>query len=96
MPARITTSALAFAFASLLMSFGTHAQDASPSHDMAAKARQRFNDADLDHDGFLSREEAKKGTPRLAEHFDEIDTDHDGKLSPVEIVTYFKQHRGSR
>lgn len=66
------------------------------SQQMLERAQQRFADADTDHDGRLSRKEAKAGTPRLAGHFDEIDSDHDGLLSATEIVDYIKQRRGSR
>lgn len=63
---------------------------------MADRAQQRFADADTDHDGRLSRDEARAGTPRLADHFDEIDSDHDGMLTTAEILDYIKQRRGAR
>jgi hypothetical protein len=66
------------------------------SQQMMERAQQRFADADTNHDGRLSREEAKAGTPRLADHFDEIDSDHDGELTTAEIVDYIRQRRGSR
>ena len=66
------------------------------SQQMMERAQQRFADADSDHDGRLSRDEARAGTPRLADHFDEIDSDHDGQLTTAEIVDYIKQRRGSR
>jgi Ca2+-binding EF-hand superfamily protein len=63
---------------------------------MAQKAQERFTAADTNQDGYLSREEAQSGMPRLAEHFDEIDTDHDGRLSKAEILAYVQQRRASR
>lgn len=69
---------------------------ANRSSQMADRAQQRFAQADLDGDGQLSREEARQGTPRLADHFDEIDSDRDGKLSTGEILAYLKQRRGQR
>ena len=69
---------------------GTRSQQA------ADRAQQRFADADADHDGRLSRDEASAGMPRLADHFDEIDSDHDGFLSTAEILDYIKQRRASR
>lgn len=68
----------------------------SRSRQMVDRAQQRFADADTDHDGRLSRDEAKAGTPRLADHFDEIDSDHDGMLTTAEILDYIKQRRGAR
>jgi Ca2+-binding EF-hand superfamily protein len=85
----------AVAFSTVLTSLSACAQDSSRSQ-MAEKAKDRFASADLDHDGYLSRDEAQKGMPRLADYFDEIDTDHDGKLSSAEIVAYLKQRRASR
>jgi len=87
---------MAAAIAALLVSLGACAQDGSRSQRVAAKAQERFAAADANHDGQLSRDEAQKGTPRLAGHFDEIDADHDGQLSTAEILDYLKQHRGSR
>lgn len=55
--------------------------------------RQRFDKADTDHDGFLTREEAQKGLPMAAKHFDEIDTKHTGKVSSNDVITYIsKRH----
>lgn len=51
--------------------------------------REQFNDlftqADTNKDGKLSRDEAKKANPLLAEHFTKIDTNKDGFLSAPEI-----------
>ena len=63
---------------------------------IAEKAKDRFADADTNHDGQLSQDEANQGMPRLATHFAEIDTDNNGQLSTAEIVAYIQQRRGSR
>jgi Ca2+-binding EF-hand superfamily protein len=68
----------------------------SRSQAMVEKAQERFAAADINHDGYLSRDEAAQGTPRLAAHFDEIDSDHDGQLSKQEIIAFLQQRRGSR
>lgn len=68
----------------------------SRSQKIADKAQERFSAADTNHDGYLSRDEASQGTPRLSAHFDEIDSDHDGRLSGQEIIAYIQQRRGSR
>lgn len=60
---------------------------------MAQKAEERFAAADANHDGYLSRDEAQSGMPRIAEHFDDIDADHDRQLSKAEILAYLKQRR---
>lgn len=66
------------------------------SQAMIEKAQEHFAAADTNHDGYLSRDEAAQGTPRLAAHFDEIDSDHDGQLSRQEIIAFMQQHRRSR
>ena len=60
------------------------------------KLRAKFNAADADHDGLLSRDEAANGMPHVAAHFDEADTDHDGKLSQAEVAAYLVKLRGTR
>lgn len=72
----------------LTMALGTscHAGDRGAHREAAIeKLRAKFQAADTDRDGFLSRDEAAKGMPRIAVHFDEADADHDGKLSQAEV-----------
>ncbi len=53
--------------------------DRKPPHD-------RFKEADENADGFLTKEEMKKGQEkRLDEMFTRTDVDKDGKLSPEEM-----------
>jgi hypothetical protein len=54
----------------------------------AAQLQARFEQADGDHDGKLTRAEAKAGMPRIYEHFDEIDTSHNGVLTLEDIKAY--------
>jgi len=46
-----------------------------------------FQSLDTDHDGFISREDAKK-IPDLVRIFDRFDTDHDGRLSHVDFEAF--------
>lgn len=64
---------------------------------MRAMIDERFKKADTNNDGFLSKEEAEKGLPRVARRFADIDADKDGKVSRQEIDGAMKQagqHRG--
>jgi Ca2+-binding EF-hand superfamily protein len=47
-------------------------------------ARERFMEADTNHDGMISREEAQ-AMPFVAKHFDEFDTNHDGYITREEM-----------
>ena len=60
------------------------------------KMRAKFRSADVDHDGFLSRDEAAAGMPRVAKHFDAADSDHDNRLSQAEIAAWIAQARAAR
>ena len=55
---------------------------------------QHLEQADLDKNGMLSREEAE-GLPNLSAHFDEIDSNHDGQLVIKEIADYLRAQTGA-
>jgi Ca2+-binding EF-hand superfamily protein len=57
---------------------------------------ERFKQADADGDGSLSKAEAEKSMPRLAQHFDEIDSNRDGKITQDEIKASMEKHRAER
>ncbi len=65
-----------------------------------AKLDAKFKAADTNHDGMLSREEAKAGMPNVYKHFDEIDTAKKGAVSEEEIGAYLaskaKQRRAAQ
>jgi len=46
-----------------------------------------FQKLDSDHDGFISREDARK-MPDLIRVFERFDADHDGRLSHVEFEAF--------
>ena len=78
---------------------GVHAQDASTPVEKpkrAEKFTEKFGAVDSNHDGFLTRDEAAKGLPRIAKHFDAVDADHDGKLSPQEVARFLAAKRKAR
>ncbi|MEO5882899.1 MAG: EF-hand domain-containing protein [Caldimonas sp.] len=79
-------------------SAGVFAQPADPGRgrQMAAELKKRFIAADANHDGLLSREEAKAGMPFVHRHFDEIDTARTGGLSMAEIAAYFREKAAAR
>ena len=60
-----------------------------------ARADEHFKKTDSDGNGTLSRDEAGKNMPRLAQRFDTIDTNKDGQLSRDELSAARKAHRGA-
>jgi len=84
----------------LAMTTTAFAADTPPSPDRAEKAgakmREKFDAADTDHDGLLSRDETAKGLPHLSKRFDAIDSNHDGKLSMQEIAQFLRNKRAVR
>ena len=82
-------------FAALVATPLAHA-DADKREAAIEKLRAKFDAADSNHDGYLSRDEAEKGMPYIAAHFDDVDTDHDGKLSQAEVAAYLVKARAGR
>ena len=54
----------------------------------------RFDAADTDHDGSLTREEAKD-MPMLSKYFDEIDSNKDGKVTHEEVKAMMEKNRSA-
>ncbi|NKF21480.1 EF-hand domain-containing protein [Solimonas marina] len=76
----------------------TMAFAATPSRaeQMAAKLDQRFQQADTNHDGKLSPDEAKAGMPRLAKNFQAIDSNGDGAVTESEITAFMQSKAANR
>jgi len=72
------------------------AGDASRGRQMAGELKKRFTAADANHDGRLSREEAKAGMPFVYRNFDAIDTAKTGSLSMAEIATFVRDKAGAQ
>lgn len=71
----------------------TYSRSEDPDHNqlearrraMRERAKQRFQSADKDSDGSISREEAWESMPQLARHFDQVDTNNDGIITEDEM-----------
>ena len=63
---------------------------------MIGELKKRFDAADANHDGKLTKDEAKAGMPRIAEHFDEIDTAHTGAITMADIERWGMKQRAAR
>jgi Ca2+-binding EF-hand superfamily protein len=56
------------------------------------RGKEQFEKADKDHDGTLTKEEAK-AMPHVYKNFDAIDVDKDGTVTLEEIHNYMKAKR---
>lgn len=80
-----------------------YAQDAAPANpapavDSAAPTRHAhvtFKQADANHDGKLTRDEAQ-AMPWVYKHFDEIDSNHDGYITRDELRAARRAERVKR
>lgn len=58
-----------------------------------AKAQERWQAADQDADGAISRDEAQASMPRMAERFEQFDANEDGKVERAEIHQFRMRHK---
>ncbi|MDQ2927078.1 MAG: EF-hand domain-containing protein [Pseudomonadota bacterium] len=61
-----------------------------------AKMQARFAAADANHDGRLTRDEAKSGMPFVYKHFDDIDKQKAGSITMADIAAYAREHRAAK
>lgn len=57
------------------------------------KANERFDKADADKDGFVTKDEAAATLPFIAENFEKYDKNKDGKMSWEEYLGHDKWKR---
>jgi Ca2+-binding EF-hand superfamily protein len=88
---RFTTGAAALLLMVPLLAI---AQDASKA-DMAQKMSARFDEADADHDGKLTKAEAAK-LPRISKNFDAIDKDGHGTITKADIASWYKTQQAAK
>jgi hypothetical protein len=94
-------SLVTFAASVLLAALSFHAlaqNGAGATLDRATRMlHQKFVTADVDKDGFLTKEEADKGSmPTTAKYFADIDTSHRGKVSEAEIKSFLVNRAADR
>lgn len=79
---------------------GTAAHAQAPNAARLEKARtelqKRFEAADTNKDGKLTREEAQAKMPKVYKNFDAIDASHAGTISLADIETFVASKKGSR
>ncbi len=55
-----------------------------------------FAQANVTHDGKLTRDQASTGMPMVAKHFDEIDTQKNGYVTLPQIEAFMREHAAQR
>jgi hypothetical protein len=58
--------------------------------------QQHFAQANLAHDGHLTRDEATAGFPMIAKHFDDIDADHKAYVTENDIQSWRTMRSAAR
>jgi Ca2+-binding EF-hand superfamily protein len=75
---------------------GTMAQAADGERGRGMELQKRFAAADVNGEGKLTRDEAKKGMPFVYKHFDEIDTAKKGTITMPDIAAFARAQREAR
>lgn len=70
--------------------------DSARQEKMRADLQKRFTAADTNADGRLSRDEAKRGMPRIHRNFDAIDAEKTGSVSLEQIAAFAEKQGGRR
>jgi hypothetical protein len=85
-------------FAATVFALSAHAQTATThtttthiTHHLTTQ--QRFEQANVTHDGHLTLDQAKTGYKTLARHFTVIDQDKKGYITEDDIRAYYKTQR---
>ena len=79
-------------FAAAIFVVVTHAEAAQPARTHLTM-QQRFEKANVTHDGHLTLEQAKTGYKSVAKHFSTIDKDKKGYVTEDDIHAYYKAQR---
>lgn len=83
-----------------LLALGAAAHAQAPNGSRMEKARtelqKRFDAADTNKDGKLTREEAQAKMPKVYKNFDAIDASHAGAISLADIEAFVVSKKGAR
>lgn len=92
---RYMTPALAAAML-VCLSGAALAQQSGRLEQFQARLAERFDAADQDKDGWVTRAEAEAGMPFVARHFDKMDPQAKGRLSRDDILAYIATRAAER
>lgn len=80
-------------FAAIVFALSAHAQTTTTHTTHHLTAQQRFEQANVTHDGHLTLDQAKTGYKSIARHFAAIDQDKKGYITEDDIRAYYKTQR---
>lgn len=92
----VALSIAAVAAGTLLPAGAALAQDRADRKERVEQFSKKFDDADADHDGKLTKAEAESKMPGVASHFDAMDVDKKGYLTKQDIAKSLKSMAGNR
>lgn len=87
----LTLSVLAAAMLAAAHAADMGGDRAQKAQKAMAELESRFNAADANHDGRLTRDEAKGKMPRVAQSFDAIDAQKNGYVTLDDIKAFLKE-----
>ncbi len=92
LPAVCLAAVMALAFTAASAQQGTESVPKAPPTTAEAKAfiAERFKAADTNHDGKLTRDEAKEGMPQVYKNFSKIDSLKRGYVTERQIGAYWE------
>ncbi|MCZ8255717.1 MAG: EF-hand domain-containing protein [Polaromonas sp.] len=87
-----------FILCALVLATTAQAQAANPARLEKARSelQKRFEAADTNKDGKLTREEAQAKMPRVYKNYDAIDASRGGAISLADIEAFLVSKKGSR
>jgi Ca2+-binding EF-hand superfamily protein len=71
-------------------------QNSSRAEQLKAQMIERFQQADVNKDGRITKTEANGKMPRLYQRFDQIDKDGDGYVNQADIIGYVEKQAAQR
>ena len=76
--------------------FAQNPQNSARAEQLKAQMIERFQQADVNKDGRITKTEANGKMPRLHANFEKVDSDGDGYVTQQDIVSYMTTIAGQR
>lgn len=87
---------LGTALVAAALTLGATTSFAQAAGGRGAEMKKKFEAADANGDGKLSKDEVKGKFPVIEKHFDEIDTTHSGAISMKEVAVWMRAQKAAK